>query len=86
MQAGEVLQDPKIIAIAESHKVSQAQVIIRWHIQSGLIVIPKSVHAERIKENFDVFNFELSGNEMDSINGMEEGKRIGPDPDTANFS
>jgi diketogulonate reductase-like aldo/keto reductase len=86
MRGGEVLQDPVIIEIAKNHEATPAQVVIRWHIQSGLIVIPKSVHADRIKENFDVFKFELTDKEMRRIENMDAGKRIGPDPDTANFA
>jgi diketogulonate reductase-like aldo/keto reductase len=86
MRGGEIMEDHQISEIADKHSVTPAQVIIRWHLQNGLIVIPKSVHADRIKENFNVFQFKLSDEEVDLINAMDQGKRIGPDPDTANFA
>jgi 2,5-diketo-D-gluconate reductase A len=76
------LEDPAIVAIAEAHGKSPAQAIIRWHLQLGNVVIPKSVTPERIEENFDVFDFELSQEEMESIRELDAGKRIGPDPET----
>ena len=54
--------------------------MIRWHLQNNLIVIPKSVHDERIKQNIDVFDFELSADDMAAINMLESGNRQGPDP------
>ena len=86
MRGGEILEDPQIIEIASKYSVTPAQVVIRWHLQNGLIVIPKSVHADRIKDNFNVFKFKLADEEVDLINAMDQGKRIGPDPDTANFA
>ena len=56
--------------------------MIRWHLQLGNVVIPKSVTPERIVENFDVFGFELDDAEMDAIDALDRGERIGPDPDT----
>jgi diketogulonate reductase-like aldo/keto reductase len=81
-QGGDVLDDPAIGAIAESHDRSPAQVIIRWHLQSGNIVIPKSVTPERIAENFRAFDFELSDAEMAQVDGLDRGDRLGPDPAT----
>jgi diketogulonate reductase-like aldo/keto reductase len=81
-QGGDVLDDPAIGAIAESHDRSPAQVIIRWHLQSGNIVIPKSVTPDRIAENFRAFDFELSDAEMAQIDGLDRGERLGPDPAT----
>jgi len=81
-QGGDVLDDPAIGAIAESHDRSPAQVIIRWHLQSGNIVIPKSVTPDRIAENFRAFDFELSDAEMAPIDGLDRGERLGPDPAT----
>jgi 2,5-diketo-D-gluconate reductase A len=57
-------------------------VVLRWHIQLGNVVIPKSVTPSRIEENFHLFDFELSGSEMDAIGQLDAGQRIGPDPDT----
>ena len=76
------LQDPVIVQIAAGHSKTPAQTIIRWHLQLGNVVIPKSVTPARIRENFDVFGFELSDAEMDAIAALDAGKRIGPDPDT----
>jgi 2,5-diketo-D-gluconate reductase A len=79
---GEVLDDPVISSIAEAHRRTPGQVVLRWHLQLGNIVIPKSVTPERIVENFDVFDFELSREEMSQIESLDRGERIGPDPDT----
>jgi 2,5-diketo-D-gluconate reductase A len=76
------LQDPVIVQIAQAHGKTAAQTIIRWHLQIGNVVIPKSVTPSRIQENFVVFGFELSEAEMDAIAALDAGKRIGPDPDT----
>jgi diketogulonate reductase-like aldo/keto reductase len=78
---GAVLDDPAIVAIAEAHGKTAGQVVIRWHLQLGNVVIPKSVTPARIAENFDVFDFELSGGEMEAIEDLDAGRRTGPDPD-----
>ena len=79
---GKELDDPVIVEIANDHSKTPAQTIIRWHLQLGNVVIPKSVTPQRIQENFDVFDFELTGSEMDLIRALDAGARIGPDPDT----
>lgn len=79
---GEVLEDPTITHIAEARGKTPGQVVIRWHLQIGNVVIPKSVTPERIRENFDVFDFQLSESEMADIEALDAGERIGPDPDT----
>jgi diketogulonate reductase-like aldo/keto reductase len=78
---GAVLDDPVIERLAEAHGKTPGQVVIRWHLQLGNIVIPKSVTPERIEENFDVFDFHLSEDEMAEIEQLDAGDRIGPDPD-----
>lgn len=70
---------------AAAHGVSPAQVVIRWHLQHGIIVFPKSSTRERIAQNFDVFGFELTGEEMSAIDGLDRGQRVGADPETATF-
>jgi 2,5-diketo-D-gluconate reductase A len=79
---GQVLDDPVIKRIALEHGRSPGQVVIRWHLQLGNVVIPKSVTPERIEQNFDVFGFELSEEEMAAIEDLDAGERIGPDPET----
>jgi 2,5-diketo-D-gluconate reductase A len=79
---GRALDDPAIVEIAEAHSKTTGQVVIRWHLQLGNVVIPKSVTPERIEQNFHVFDFELSEAEMESIAALDTGRRIGPDPDT----
>jgi diketogulonate reductase-like aldo/keto reductase len=79
---GELLDDPAVVAIAARHGRTPAQVLIRWHLQIGNVVIPKSVTPERIVENLDVFGFELTAEDIAAIDALDRGGRIGPDPDT----
>lgn len=79
---GEVLDDRTIAAVADGHGKTPAQTILRWHLQLGNVVIPKSVTPERIRENIDIFNFELSEEEMAAIGGLDRDSRVGPDPVT----
>lgn len=78
-----VMQDPAIAAIADAHGKSPAQVMLRWHLQQGRSAIPKSVNPKRIAENFAVFDFELSADELNRIDALDTGVRNGPDPDVA---
>ncbi|KPF57978.1 aldo/keto reductase [Rhizobium sp. AAP116] len=83
---GKLLGHSAIAAIAAKLGRTPAQVIIRWHIDNGLVVIPKSVTPSRISENFKVFDFKLSAEDLDTLNGLDDaGARIGPDPKTATF-
>ena len=79
---GQVLDDPVITEIAQAQGKTPGQVVLRWHLQLGNVVIPKSVTPERIEENLDVFGFELSDEEMEQIESLDAGERTGPDPDT----
>ena len=84
---GAVLHDPVITAIAERLGKSPAQVVLRWHIQRGNIVFPKSTTPARIKENFDIFDFELEADELAKITALDKGEagRTGPNPDTFDY-
>jgi diketogulonate reductase-like aldo/keto reductase len=73
--------DPAIVAVAAAHSKTPAQVMIRWHLQEGRSAIPKSVRPERIAENFDVFDFELTTAELKDLNALDTGVRGGPEPD-----
>jgi 2,5-diketo-D-gluconate reductase A len=79
---GALLDDETIVAIAGAHGKTPAQTILRWHIQLGNVVIPKSVTPERIHQNIEIFDFELSVEEMSSIARLDGDGRIGPDPST----
>jgi diketogulonate reductase-like aldo/keto reductase len=79
---GAVLDDPVVAGIAEQHQRTPAQTVIRWHLQLGNVVIPKSVTPKRIEENFDVFGFELTPEEMAAIGDLDIAERTGPDPET----
>jgi len=80
---GTILENPTLKTIAEKHGKSVAQVILRWHIETGNIVIPKSVTPARIKENFEVFDFSLNGTDHDAITKLDKTDgRIGPNPAT----
>lgn len=82
---GAVLGDPVLQAIAANKGRSTAQVTLRWHIQRGDIVFPKSVTRSRVEENFALFDFELSANDVAAIDGLNRDERRGPDPDTFNW-
>jgi len=83
-QGGDLLKQSTLVEIARKHGKSPAQVILRWHVQLGYMVIPKSVTPERIAANIDVFDFELSAGDMKAIDGLEAGNRMGPHPDQLN--
>jgi 2,5-diketo-D-gluconate reductase A len=84
--SGRLLSEPTLERIAGKHGKSVAQTIIRWHLQEGLIVIPKSIHKDRIVSNFDVFDFDLDADDLEAIKGMDSADgRTGPDPATAAF-
>jgi len=80
MQGGVVLENDVVQGIAGKHGKTPAQIILRWHLQNGSIVIPKSVTPSRIEENFNVFDFELTQEEVDQIEALDRGERTGPVP------
>lgn len=83
---GQSLANPVLLGLATKHAKSPAQIVIRWHLQSNLIVIPKSITPGRIVENFDVFGFSLDEDDMAAIDGLDcHDGRIGPDPAAADF-
>ncbi|MFJ9824088.1 aldo/keto reductase [Streptomyces sp. NPDC101160] len=75
-----LLEVPAIVAIAQKHDRTPAQVVLRWHLQTGNVVIPKSVTPSRIRENIDVFDFELDAEDLAGIAALDEGRRLGPNP------
>ncbi|WP_308295461.1 aldo/keto reductase [Streptomyces sp. PSAA01] len=79
-----LLEDPKLAAIARKHGKSPAQVVLRWHLDLGNVVIPKSVTPSRIQENIDVFDFQLDSEDLSAIDSLETGNRLGFDPETFN--
>ena len=80
-RGGELLADPEVVRISKDTGKTPAQVVLRWHIERGDIIFPKSVTPERIKENFDIFDFELSGADVAAISALNRDERTGPDPD-----
>ena len=82
---GKVLGDPVIVEVAERLGRTPAQVTLRWHIQRGDVVFPKSVTRRRVEENFALFDFELGSEDMDALTGLNRDERIGPDPDQFNW-
>ena len=81
LASGGLLKDSTLAGIGDKHGKSAAQVILRWHVQLGNVVIPKSVTPERIRANIDIFDFELDADDLRAIAGLENGERTGPDPD-----
>ncbi len=85
MQGGELFGLPELQPIAERHGKTVAQVVLRWDLQKGTVTIPKSVHRERLAENGAIFDFQLSDEEVRAIDALDQGRRVGPDPDNFNF-
>ncbi len=83
-RGGDLLREPAVTALASRYGRTGAQVVLRWHLQLGNIVIPKSVTPSRIAENVAVFDFELTDDDMASLSALERGHRTGPDPDALN--
>jgi 2,5-diketo-D-gluconate reductase A len=79
---GRLLDNPTVTSVAEAHGKTPAQVLIRWSIQLGNVVIPRSSSPERVKSNLEVFDFELTDDEMATLNGLDDGTRFRPDPET----
>ncbi|GAB3371759.1 aldo/keto reductase [Amycolatopsis echigonensis] len=79
---GEVLEDPLLAELAEKHGKTPAQIVLRWHVQIGNVVFPKSSSPKRMRENIDIFDFSLSDGDLDALSGLDEGRRTGFDPDT----
>src|SRR4051812_35101749 len=77
-----VLQNAHIVELATKHKKTAVQIVLRWHLQQGLVVIPRSINPKHIAGNFDVFDFELSSTDMAAINALNVDERGGPDPET----
>ena len=82
---GGVLDNQVITGIADEHGKTPAQVVLRWHVQRGDIIFPKSVTRTRVEENFDIFDFELSDSEIGFISALDKGERTGPNPDEFNY-
>ncbi|WP_080846993.1 aldo/keto reductase [Cytobacillus gottheilii] len=85
LMQGELLTHPVLLKIAETHGKSVAQIILRWDLQNEIITIPKSIKEHRIIENSSIFDFNLSLQEMETINLLNENRRVGPDPDHIDF-
>lgn len=85
-QGKDLLTEPALVKIAEKHGRTVAQVVLRWHLQSGIIAIPKSVTPSRIVENLDVTGFELDADDLTAIAALETGKRLGPDPQSFDWN
>jgi methylglyoxal/glyoxal reductase len=85
LKQGQLLDEPVITEIAEKHKKSPAQIILRWDLQNEVVTIPKSIKEHRIIENADIFDFELSSEDMEKIDALNKNERVGADPDNFNF-
>jgi 2,5-diketo-D-gluconate reductase A len=83
-QGKALLDDPTLVALADRLQRTTAQVVLRWHLQLGNVVIPKSVTPERIAANIEVFDFTLTDDDMSALGALDSGERMGPDPDTFN--
>ncbi|RFS26520.1 aldo/keto reductase [Chitinophaga silvatica] len=85
LMQGKIFEIPLLKELADKYKVSVAQLVLRWDLQKGVVTIPKSIKNERIISNADIFNFEISAEDIKKIDGLDRGERVGPDPDTFNF-
>ena len=85
LMRGHIKDEPVLAEIGDRHKKSAAQVVLRWHLQGGVACIPKSVHANRIQENAALFDFDLSDDEMASVDALNRNRRLLPDPDKMDY-
>lgn len=85
LMQGKILEDPILVKLAAKYAKTVAQIVLRWDLQNGVVTIPKSIKPERIKENADIFDFELSAEDMELIHDLNKNERIGPDPDNFDF-
>ena len=81
-RGGELLTDRTVTALAEKYGVTPAQMVLRWHLELGNVIIPKSVRPERMAANIDLFRFELAADDVATLSALDRGRRVGPDPDT----
>ena len=82
---GEVMNVPEIVELSKKYGKTPAQIVLRWDLQHGVVTIPKSVREERIRENADLFDFELSAEDMAKLDALNRNHRFGPDPDNFHF-
>lgn len=82
LMVGQILSEPAVQKLADKHQKTPAQIVLRWDLQHQVVTIPKSVHANRLAENTKIFDFELSEADMNTLDALDEGKRVGPHPDT----
>ena len=85
LMQGHVATVPALQELAKRHGKSPAQIVLRWDLQHGVVTIPKSARPERIAENTGIFDFELSAEDMNQLDALDQGKRFGPDPANFNF-
>lgn len=85
LMQGQIITEKTHLKLAAKYNKTPAQIVLRWDLQHEVVTIPKSTHANRISENAQIFDFELSQADMDLLDALDEGKRVGPDPDTFNF-
>jgi diketogulonate reductase-like aldo/keto reductase len=82
---GQAVKEPAVIEVAEKYSRTPAQIVLRWDLQHGVVTIPKSGNPERLAENARIFDFELSREDMSRLDALDEGKRVGADPDAFDF-
>ena len=85
LMKGKIFEVPELLALAEKYQKTVVQVVLRWNLQKGVVTIPKSVKKERIVSNADIFDFELSAEDVAGIDALNRGERVGPDPDNFDF-
>ena len=83
--AGQIVTEQAVQKLAEKYHKTSAQIVLRWDLQHDVVTIPKSTHTNRIAENTQIFDFELSQADMQVLNALDEGKRVGPDPYNFDF-
>jgi diketogulonate reductase-like aldo/keto reductase len=85
LMQGKIVNEPSVLRIAEKYQKTPAQIVLRWDLQHEVVTIPKSIHLDRIVENAQIFDFKLSEVDMNALDALDQGKRVGPDPDNFGF-